>query len=102
MITSPTGIGLRGTAADERRPRSGRAHRIRVRNSRHALGLNSRTGPRPFAFVSRTPTAEPAPSLADGTSTQLLPSPLSLDVRQPTNLSSLIVVPSDFLFRRGC
>ena len=43
---------------------------------RQALALNSRTGPRPFALVSRTPTTEPAPSRAEASSTQLLPSPL--------------------------
>src|SRR5580692_12053282 len=102
MITSPTGIiprraGGEGWATDvdggrapgRRRQASrvgaaghrgvgaaSRAHLIRLRNSCHALALNSRTGPRPFAFVSRTPTTEPAPSRAEASSTQLLPSPL--------------------------
>src|ERR1700722_16990584 len=73
------------------------AHPIRLRNSRHAPALNSRTGPRPFAFVSRTPTTGPAPWRAEASSTQLLPSPLWLDLRQPANLLlSVMVVPSDF------
>src|SRR5580700_10630154 len=48
-------------------------HLIRLRNSCQAVALNSRTGPRPFALVSRPPTAGPAPSRAEASSTQLLP-----------------------------
>ena len=65
--------GTEAVGVDGRRP--GR-HLIRVTNSRHVLALNSRTGPRPVALVSRTPTTEPAPSRAEASSTQLLPSPL--------------------------
>src|SRR6202021_56931 len=73
------------------------AHLIRPGNPRHALALNCRTGPRPFAFVSRTPITGPAPSRAEASSTQLLPSPLWLGLRQPADLFlSVLVVPSAF------